>query len=193
MVPTLPVTGPVYWQAQADVVRDSATGPVILVGHSGAGPLLPLMAHGLEVVAAVFVDAGLPAAGSWLDQLPAGAAAGLRALAVDGWLPPWHEWFGGEAAFVETVPDGAQRAEFVRELKPVPWAMFVEERPAVGFDVPCGYLRLSAAYDAALAQAAAAGWPTRALDLHHLAPLTDSALVGAQLAGLVDELMRGRR
>src|SRR6266511_2587953 len=52
--------------AFADAIGDAAlSGPVVLVGHSGAGPLLPAFADALEesVAGLVFVDAGLPTPG----------------------------------------------------------------------------------------------------------------------------------
>jgi hypothetical protein len=46
--------------------------PTILVGHSGAGPLLAAMGESLGCVEGyVFVDAGLPHPGrSWFDSAP---------------------------------------------------------------------------------------------------------------------------
>ncbi len=56
--------------------RDPGTG-VVLVGHSGAGPLLPGIATTLarRVRALIYVDSVLPYPGrSWLDAAPAALA-----------------------------------------------------------------------------------------------------------------------
>ena len=59
--------GPPYYRRLAGRVAQGITeqapaGPLTLVGHSGAGALLPAVTHdtGATVAAAVFVDAILP-------------------------------------------------------------------------------------------------------------------------------------
>src|SRR5262245_8795614 len=65
VVPVLPeaLEAPA-WQAAAGAVAEAAPdAPLVLVAHSGAGPLLPAvrMALGRRVPAAyIFVDAGIP-------------------------------------------------------------------------------------------------------------------------------------
>src|SRR5215472_1399194 len=58
--------GPPYCSRQADVIADSASGrPAILIGHSGAGPLLAAAGALIgQVRGYVFADAGLPPRGS---------------------------------------------------------------------------------------------------------------------------------
>ena len=65
--------GAPYWARQVDIVtRAVEVGPVVLIGHSGAGPLLPAMANASRQVAAcLFLDAGLPTPGEELE--PRGA------------------------------------------------------------------------------------------------------------------------
>ena len=53
------------WRHAVEAVRaelEGSSDSVILVGHSGAGPLLPVIGGGIScpVTAYVFVDAGLP-------------------------------------------------------------------------------------------------------------------------------------
>src|SRR5258708_33367000 len=59
------MAGPPYWLRQAQVIARSASGqPAILIGHSGAGPLLAAAgAIGGPGRGFIFVDAGLPSAG----------------------------------------------------------------------------------------------------------------------------------
>ncbi len=78
--------GPPYCSRQAAVIARSAAGqPAILIGHSGAGPLLAAAGAIIDQVRGyVFVDAGLPAPGqSWMETAPAELAAQLRDMADD--------------------------------------------------------------------------------------------------------------
>jgi pimeloyl-ACP methyl ester carboxylesterase len=71
--------GPPYHPCQALVIADSAGGqPAVLIGHSGAGPLLATagMMLGEGVRGYIFVDAGLPTPGrSWMETVPPELAA----------------------------------------------------------------------------------------------------------------------
>jgi hypothetical protein len=257
---------PVFVEA---AVRAAASGVDALVGYSGSGPLLPEIAARLGGArAAVFVDAALP----HLPVPPARMEA-LRALAVDGWLPPWHEWFP-PSAVRDLVPDDRARARFVAGLRPFPLAYFDEPpsvlgesapagsepgagaaprgsgrdgsgpgagaaprgsgrdgsepgagaaprgsgrdqsvpptagsgpmsagtpgvasdtsaaapdgKSAIGWPPPmCGYLQLSAAYDAEAAEGRRLGWATLRLDLDHLAPLTRPEPVASAIGRLL--------
>src|SRR5579863_4459995 len=76
--------GPPYFSRQAEVIARSASAqPAILIGHSGAGPLLAAAAALLgQVRGYIFVDAGLPAPGrSWMDTVPPALAAQVREMA----------------------------------------------------------------------------------------------------------------
>jgi hypothetical protein len=86
--------GPPFWSRQVDTITDTAAGQaVILVGHSGAGPLLAAAVEALDRVQSyLFVGAGLPfPEQSWMDTAPPELVDQLRAMAVDGWLPRWSE------------------------------------------------------------------------------------------------------
>jgi pimeloyl-ACP methyl ester carboxylesterase len=91
--------GPPFSVRQAQVIADSAAGPpAILIGHSGAGPLLAAAGAMTRegVRGYIFVDAGLPAPGqAWMQTVPAELAAQVREMAdAQGWLPPWPQWWG---------------------------------------------------------------------------------------------------
>ncbi|GGS39431.1 MULTISPECIES: alpha/beta fold hydrolase [Actinokineospora] len=167
------VTPPVHQRligAFADVMSDALPlGPVALVGHSGAGPLLPAFAEeiddaGGQVRGLVYLDAGLPTPGrSWRDTVPAELYARFRSVSPDGLLPRWPDWF----------PEITVDPAIAEEAPEVPIAFLKEPRPSVDWEGPSGYVLLSPAYADDLADARARGWPTRALDLHHLAAATD--------------------
>src|SRR5216684_4836888 len=79
--------GPPYCSRQAAVIAGSAAGePAILIGHSGAGPLLAAAGALIgRVRGYVFADAGLPAPGAVLDGHR--AARPGRPAAGDGRCP----------------------------------------------------------------------------------------------------------
>ncbi len=142
--------GPPYWSRQVDAITNTAADQqVILVGHSGAGPLLAPAGEVLDRAAVyVFVDAGLPSPEqSWIDTAPPELADQMRAMATDGWLPPWSEWWGADG-LAEMLPDPAVRERFAAGCPRLPIAMFEEAQPPAPRwpDAPCGYLRLSEAY-----------------------------------------------
>ena len=163
------------------VEAHSRTAPVILVGHSGAGAVLPAAGDTLvnAVVGYVFVDAGLPRdRATRLDDAPPDFAKRIHDLAADGLIPPWAQWWSDDV-LAALIPDSDQRERFAEELEPLPVALFDEpiSVPPAWPDAPCGYFLLSAAYDDAAAQASAAGWQVEAIDGTHLHMLVDPVVV----------------
>jgi hypothetical protein len=188
--------GPPYYPRLAARVAEAVRaarpgGPLVLVGHSGAGPLLPAAAAacGGAAEAAVFVDAGLPHPGaSWLEAAPPALGERLRRLAAGGRLPPWHEWFPPEA-LPPLLPDPGLRARFVAELPRLPVGYLEEPAPrGAAAARRCAYVQLSAAYKSAADEAARRGWPTLREAADHLAPLTRPAWIADRLTWLVDRL-----
>jgi pimeloyl-ACP methyl ester carboxylesterase len=182
--------GPPYWAGQVEAITRAAAGQrAVLIGHSGAGPLLAAAGSHLDDVRAyLFVDAGLPAPGrSWLSTVPPDLADHLRAMAdADRMLPPWPQWWGDDV-MAELIADPAARRVFAAECPRLPMAMFEEVLPEVPHwpDAPAAYLRLTEAYDEPAEQARALGWPVTQLDSHHLAPFTDPSGVAGSLLGLL--------
>jgi hypothetical protein len=191
------MAGPPYCLRQAAVIARSASGqPAILIGHSGAGPLLAAAGAIIEQVRGyIFVDAGLPIPGqAWIETVPPELAAHLREMADDqGWLPPWPQWWG-EETLAGLIPDPAARRHFAAGCPRLPLAMFEEVHPPVPQwpDAPAAYLQLSEAYEDEAGRARELGWPVAERVSHHLAPLTDSALVAESLRRLLDQLPRSR-
>ncbi|MCP2260770.1 Alpha/beta hydrolase family [Streptoalloteichus tenebrarius] len=179
----------------ASVVDTNATsGPLVLVGHSGAGPLLPSLAAALDrpVLALVLLDAELPTPGrSWNQTASAELVTLLRGLVADDHLPPWSAWFQPDP-LPELVDDPALRERIAREQPRVPAAFLDEPRPDVSWPGRIGYLLLSAtAYGDAARAAHRAGWPVRHLPGHHLASATEPGPVADALLALVDALTAG--
>ncbi|GAA3866913.1 hypothetical protein GCM10022243_36040 [Saccharothrix violaceirubra] len=168
----------------ADAVEDSLVeGELVLVGHSGAGPLLPAFADALEtpVTGLVYLDADLPTPGrSWRDDASVAEMNRLKSISRDGLMPRWDLWFAPEV-LAAMVPDVRQLEEIAGEAPEVALAFLKEQRPSVEWSGPSTYVRLSAAYADAAAKARAAGWPVVELDTHHLAAATAPDEVAAAL------------
>ncbi|MGH3901370.1 MAG: alpha/beta hydrolase [Pseudonocardiaceae bacterium] len=162
-------------------------GSVVLVGHSGAGPLLPAIASAANTIGVIFVDAGLPHPGkSWFDTAPPPLTAHLKSLADhDGVLPRWSDWFD-PAVLNEAIADPRLRLRFVDELPRLSICYFEQPTPATVWDGPTAYLQLSAVYIADADRAAAAGWPVQRLPEGHLAILTAPQHVLPALIALLE-------
>jgi hypothetical protein len=187
------MAGPPYVVRQAEVIARSASGqPAVLIGHSGAGPLLAAAgARAGQIRGYLFVDAGLPMPGqTWMDTVPADLAAQVRQMADgQGWLPPWPQWWGDEV-LAELLPDPAARRKFTAGCPRLPLAMFTEAHPPVPRwpDAPCAYLQLSEAYQDQAATARARGWPVTRQMSHHLALVTEPGRVAESVYGLLARL-----
>jgi pimeloyl-ACP methyl ester carboxylesterase len=187
------------WRVCADAVRAAIerAGPaeVLLVGHSGAGQLLPAIGVSgqLDVRAYVFVDAALPGAGS-APVVPQWLRRRLDDLAVDGQLPPWSEWWGPEA-MATLVPDAKLRATIEAELPRLPLAYFDEK-----IDVPDNwpsqrgaYLQLSAIFAEDASAAEARGWPVERMTATHLHMVVDPVGVTGRILELTRRVATGER
>jgi hypothetical protein len=169
---------------------------LLLVGHSGAGQLLPAIrqASARPVGAYVFVDAGIPEDRvSRLDQIAREApevATDLRShLERGGRFPEWTD-----EDLRQLIPADGMRRGILGELRPRPLPFFTEPIPAPGWpDAPCGYLRFSSPYDPALRQAVASGWPTRSLEAGHFHMVVEPRDVVDVLLGLIEELSGSSR
>jgi pimeloyl-ACP methyl ester carboxylesterase len=200
MVPSLMAPGraPRTWQSDAQTVLDAVreiTEPIILVGHSGGGLLLPVIADAAAppVAELVFVDSGVPAKTGATAFMPARFLEGLRKLAVGGMLPPWSDWWC-EETMRDLVPDEALRAALVREMPAVPLAYLEQSIPSPsGWDrAPCAYLLLSDAYEEAAAEAEARGWQVeRIRGAQHLHIAVTPRAVGDALTRLVERPTAG--
>lgn len=185
--------GAPYWPRQVDIVsRAVEVGPVVLIGHSGAGPLLPAMANASrQVVACLFLDAGLPTPGkSWSQEAPSDVVAQVWGMAQDGWVPPWPRWWT-PGQLQAMLPDPVRRARFIAGCPPLPLAMFEEPRPRepTSLEPAAGYLQLSKAYQAEADRSRGYGWPVAELRSHHLAMLTQPELVGGALVDLLSQML----
>ncbi len=197
LVPTLTDSGktpPPYWQQHAASLQRALASipqerPLVFVGHSGAGSLLPVLAQVAHhpVKAYLFVDAGLPHPGKTrLDEMETTVpeiAQELRQLLASGERFP--NWKNEDLS--EVLPDGRARQQMLAELQPRPLNFFEEVMPDVPgwFDAPSGYLLFTQGYRHYLEQAQRAGWPSRTLPAGHFHMLVDPIAVAATLVELM--------
>jgi pimeloyl-ACP methyl ester carboxylesterase len=161
---------------------------IILVGHSGGGMLLPVIADAVAapVSGLIFVDSGVPAMTGDTALVPAPFLDHLRTLAVDGMLPPWSAWWG-EDAMRELVPDDALRTSLTREMPSLPLSYFEQSIPSPsGWDrTPSAHLLLSDAYKGATTEARERGWRVEEIiGAQHLHAVVAPEVVSAALIRL---------
>ena len=189
-------TGP-YWQRHVASVTLALRGcpadqPVVLVAHSGAGPLLPLIGRAIEqrVAAYIFVDAALPGRDgqSRLDLFEMEEAAQFRRAESNGMIPA--VWRNDALLRTIGIENAALRAQFGAEVPDVPLAVYEEPLPVPdGWpDAACDYVSFSVPYEREQQRARARGWPVRQLAGGHFHMLVQPVAVTDVLLDLVSEL-----
>jgi hypothetical protein len=188
-----------YWQRHAQSVADfimttRPRTPIVLAAHSGAGPLLPAIRAACEpqtpTGAYLFVDAGVPLDGHsrldlMRDEAPEWAEEFGHFLEAGGRFPDWTD-----AQLQSLVPDGALRAQLLRELQPRGLDFFAEPLPIFrGWpDAPCGYIRFSQAYHQPHAQALRRGWARLEHEAGHFHMLVEPDQVTDMLLAIAARL-----
>jgi hypothetical protein len=176
-------------QALAEIPKDTS---LILVAHSGAGPLLPVIRQSIRnpVHAYVFVDAGIPGNGATrLDLMKSEdlewAAQFQGELEGGKHFPTWSI-----DDLQEVIPDESLRGQMVAEIRPRRLDFFTEPIPVFdGWpDAPCVYIRFSAPYEKPAAQAQQSGWPTYELEAGHFHMLVDSNGLTGLIVDAVNKL-----
>jgi pimeloyl-ACP methyl ester carboxylesterase len=184
-----------YWQQESEsatTVLDQAAGerPLVLVGHSGAGTLLPLIGRETRrpVAGYIYVDAGLPLEGaSRLAEMSENApefASRLRDELVRGNRAP--NWSDDDLRPI--IPDDGLRRRVIAELQPRPLAFYEEPipSPADWASMPSGYILFSPTYSPAADRARQLGWPCYTLSGGHFHMLVDPGAVAAALISISD-------
>ncbi len=182
-----------YWERHAEsaaraVQSIAGDARTILVGHSGAGVLLPAIrqAQGRPVAAYLFVDAGLPENG--VPRLGPDTPPEMVAhLEAGGRYPEWTD-----AELADEVPDAGLRAELIAGLRPRAIDFWREAVPLfAGWpDAPCGYLLFTPYYEASAERAQALGWPYRHLPGGHFQMLVSPGAVADALVELGNVCLR---
>jgi hypothetical protein len=155
--------------------------PVVLVAHSGAGPLLPVIRESIPnlVEAYVFVDAGLPQNNAtrldmmksedsdWAQEFQTLLEAGEK-------FPNWNN-----DVIREIVPDDSLREQLIAEIHPRALDFFTEPIPVFDDwpDAPCVYILFSLPYKPAEIEARQNDWLTYQLEAGHFHMLVDPSAV----------------
>lgn len=165
-----PYAGRYVARAALEITAAGVRPPVVLVGHGGAGPLLPALggaqraAHRL-VGGYVFLDADLPGP-------PRASRRDLIRSEDAGITPDWEQ----PPASVTLRPRGD---EFFTEELPM-----AQDWP----DAPCGYLRTSVTYAGQAGQAEMRGWTVFEHLVGHFAAVEDPDGTAVALAALIAAL-----
>ena len=206
-----------YWKHHCDLFAielanvSMDTREAVLVGHEGAGPLLPKLGEQIDGPAAyVLVDADLPKDGASLFDMFADEEhiEEFRRAAVEPALPRGrHTPHAQRVATAETVREWP--LDLLRDAvtlqpnnmadvnstvfagkRPTPIEVLEEPLPVPASwpDAPVGYLHLSGTYDAAASAAGAEGWPVRALASSHVQMLLDPEPFARELAAFAEEV-----
>lgn len=193
----IPDSGESYWKQHAESVSQALAQipkatPMILVAHSGAGPLLPVIRQSIPnpVHAYVFVDAGIPhenatrldmmksEGSNWAQEFQAYLEAGGR-------FPNWSS-----EDLREILPKHHLREQLVAELRPRGLDFFMEPIPVFeGWpDAPCAYILFSPPYLRAEKEARQIGWFTYTLEAGHFHMLVDPRAVTDMIVNAVHEI-----
>ena len=186
-----------FWKQHADSVAQALSyipknESLILVAHSGAGPLLPVIRQGTTnpIHAYVFVDAGIPRAGAtrldmmkledpeWSKQFEGSLQRGER-------FPTWSS-----EDLREIIPEEKLRKQLVAEIHSRGLDFFMELIPVFDRwpDAPCIYVLFSQPYARTEIQARQYGWKTYKLEAGHFHMLVDPKAVADIILRSVDEM-----
>ena len=187
-----------FWKQHTESVLEALaqipmSQSITLVGHSGAGPLLPVIRQSLAnpVNAYVFVDASVPRDGAsrldlmkaedlaWAEQFQEELEQGNR-------YPTWN--FDGLS---EVIPDEALRRQMLAEIRPRSLPFFAESIPVFSGwpDAPCIYIRFSAPYLKVADKAKEGGWPVYELEAGQFHMLVDEIAVTDLIVEAVNKLV----
>jgi pimeloyl-ACP methyl ester carboxylesterase len=180
-------------EAAKQLLASVGHGPAVLVGHSGAGPLLPQVGFARQAVGAVvdsylLVDAMLPRVPRATNRLQllhledeAFAHDLEQRLAAGERYPTWTV-----EALATDLPDATARV-VLEAARPRGQDYFTETLPLTEDwpDAPVGYLRLSGCYEVPARTARHRGWQVAELELHHFAMLTHPEQVADALVTLL--------
>jgi hypothetical protein len=188
---------PPYWPAVADRVVAALAAfppvqPIVLVAHSNAGLMVPVVVAAVRrpVAGCVFVDASLPSRTGPTPATSPERLADLRRTVTDGRLPPWTSWWD-EAGVATLFPDPRTRAAVTAEQPRLPLAYYEQRIPVpAGWDErPCGYLLFGPPYDRMAEEARARGWAVAQVTGRHLHQLVEPDAVAAGILAMTS----GRR
>lgn len=165
----------------------------VLVAHSGAGPLLPVIRQKLthQILAYIFVDAGIPRNG--LSRIE------LMKLEDPQWAEQFHEALLKGEQFPKWTDDDLQgiitdrdlRRKLIAEIRPRSLSFFTEPIPVYSGwpNAPCIYIKFSESYNWDAVQAKQAGWDVYELNAGHFHMLVGPLAVANLIVESVQKLL----
>ena len=179
-----------YFAAAAVAEARALKNPVV-IGHSGAGAILPAIGGQLgdRLCALLFVDAVVPPVEGAHRTLP-GMIGLLDEMTVDGILLKWLDWWPSETV-EKLLPHLDDRTTVAADMPRLPRSFYEEQVPVPpSWSVRrCGYLKLSGAYEEQFAEAAARHWPRVELDGTHLSIYTEPETVLDGIESLLSQIL----
>ncbi len=177
--------------AVLDAMPHDLDRDVVVVGHSAVCPRQPLivgrmLARGIDVTHMILVNGRFPEDGVVPTERDSPFMATVDALErPDGYLPPWHRWWG--PMITDMLPDDEMRDRIFSEAKAVPRAIFDQPIPAPKLpgDVTPAFLALGEMYRPAYDLARAEGWATAQVNGEHLHMVVEPTTVAGVLMSLV--------
>lgn len=180
-----------FWRQEVN----SVTLPVrdiLLVGHSGAGALLPAFAERFNVQGYIFVDAVfLFSSATRLELMYREDAEFAREfeafLQQGGLFPNWQDQH-----LRPHIPDAGIREKLLADMRPRSLSFFTEQID-VGSDwdePPCAYVQLSDSYNYYAKQAKLRGWNVIRRNGHHFEMLTKPVEIAELLIQLKERFVQ---
>lgn len=201
IVPTLVDSGAdtkTFWEQHAESASETingatADGACLLVGHSGAGPILPAIGERLRQPpdGYIFVDAGLPSdqvsrldmmkceSSQWADKFEGYLAAGGR-------YPDWSN-----TDLRSLIPDNDLRQQLLKEISARALSFFTEQIsvPDSWVGTPCGYVQFTETYRVPANRAKEWKWPFIRFQAGHFHMLVEPIVVADALVQIGKQLL----
>jgi len=163
-----------FWKQQVDSIDLDVENPIV-IGHSAAGAILPIIGEKLNASAYIFVDAVVTFESTTrLDLLrleDTGFAQEIEAhLNSGGKFPDWTD-----EQLSAVIPSPKLRKKLLKHMRPRDMRFFREsiDIPPNWNHVPCGYIQLSDSYQLYATVAKAHQWYVLDYPSQHFAILTE--------------------
>lgn len=185
---------PPFWPLVVAKVNDAVSQlpqgqPILLVAHSNAGLLVPVIVQAARrpVAGCLFVDASLPCPTGSTPAASPERLNHLRTMVTAGRLPQWTTWWNEEDVAL-LFPDPQTRSAVSAEQPRLPLSYYEQQIPVpAGWDRrSCGYLLFGPPYDRMAQEARDRGWDVDEVAGGHLHQLVDPDAVTARIVAMTE-------
>ncbi len=184
-----PVPSPPRGEELCRVWSELADGDTVLLPHSNAGYLAPVVSDASDGAPIVFVDAALPEPGPVTRLAPEGFRDFLAGIADEhGMLPPWTRWWP-RADYDAVLPgDWFDEVDVAAPMVPLSYVDAEVTLPPTWERGQRAYLAFGDTYADEWDRAGRAGWHRRRLGGGHLHWLVEPEVTAGVTAALVHEV-----